>query len=321
MNFNITKYTLKNDNEWDDFVENNSLNGTIYHTRNFLNYHGNKFEDTSILIYLIDELIAVVPCCLINNINFSHKGATYGGPVITKKKLKVNVLNDLINEMFKYYNNNFECRLANDIYFKNPINLLYYFLGKKLNINLELSWYIETGINLIDYIENKRNKKMLTQIFKDTNMYFLSTENIEDYIEFYEILKKNLSMNHNNNPTHTLDEFLLIKKILKNNQELFIVKNLQLSKIVGGVFVIKVTKQCWYTFYISRNIDIQNSGISVIYIMDKISEIANKQKVKYLDYGISTEEAGQKINIGLSEFKNNSFGGKANYRYLLLKNK
>lgn len=43
-----------------------SCNGTFLQTRNFLNYHGNKFKDTSFAIYKGQgTIVAVVPACLI----------------------------------------------------------------------------------------------------------------------------------------------------------------------------------------------------------------------------------------------------------------
>ena len=314
----IKKFTLDYTDKWDDFVNNYSLNGTIYHTRKFLNYHNEKFIDTSILIYNNNNLVCVVPCCLSNGINFSHKGATYGGPVLTKNKLYVHEIENIINMIFDYYDNKFECRMANDIYFEEPINMLYYMIGKKLNIKLELSWYIKSGTNLIENITNKRNKDNLIKMSQNPNYKFYSTTDTYDYMMYYDILKKNLVTNHNSNPTHTLEEFIHIKDILGYKQELFIVKNIIDNIILAGVYVIKVTDICWYTFYITRNIDIKNSGIMVIYIMNQISEIAKENNIKYVDYGISTENTGMILNIGLSEFKNDSLGGLPNYRYLMI---
>lgn len=67
MDLIIKKYCKKNDLlVWDKFIINDSLNGTIYHTRIFLSYHENRFIDNSIMIYDKKKLIAVFPCCKIN---------------------------------------------------------------------------------------------------------------------------------------------------------------------------------------------------------------------------------------------------------------
>jgi hypothetical protein len=114
----------------------------------------------------------------------------------------------------------------------------------------------------------------------------------------------------------SLDEFLKVKEILKDKQRLYLIRNKE--NVLGGVYIIKVTSQCCYSFYISRNIELENSSISVMYLMYKISNDAKKENVKYVDYGISTEECGKVINEGLTEYKENSLGGTSNYRYLFL---
>lgn len=313
----ILKYKEEFNELWDDFVLNKSLNGTVYQTRQFLSYHRDRFIDESILIYLDNNLICVVPCCKNGDRYFSHKGSTYGGPVITLIKLSVSKMESLINKIFEYYDNKFECRLANNIYFSEEISLLYYLIGRKLNIKLELSWYIDTSIDLISKITNKSNKTYLLKMINDKENYlFKSTDDNNDYLDFYELLEKSLSINHSTSPTHSKDEFLLLKNILLDKQELFIIKKNNI--LLGGIFIIKVTKYCWYNVYIARNLDIQNSGISIIYIMNEIIKKGYLNGVKYLDYGISTENGGNTLNIGLSEFKNESFGGKSNFRYLML---
>lgn len=52
--------------------------------------------------------------------------------------------------------------------------------------------------------------------------------------------------------------------------------------------------------------------------MHKISQSAKKENVQYLDYGITTENNGILLNLGLSKFKQQSFGGESNSRYLFL---
>jgi hypothetical protein len=222
----------------------------------------------------------------------------------------------IIDKIFEYYDNKIEFRLANDIYFKESCYSLYFLLSQKTKIYPELSWYIDTNNDFINNILHIRNKKNLKKTLNDKNIICESSNNIEDYINFYNILKKNLNINHNSEPTHSLEEFIKIKDILNNKQKLYLVK--YIDKILGGVYVIKVTNQCWYTFYISRNIDLDKTNMSIMYLMYKISNDAKEENIKYVDFGISTEDRGKVINEGLSDYKESSLGGISNYRYLFL---
>ena len=315
----IINYENKYEKIWDDFVFN-GIFGTIYHTRKFINYHPkDRFIDTSILIYYKKKIVCVLPACKKNNndLNFSHMGATYGGPVFHKKYVKIKYMTVIVDKFFQFYNNKIEFRLANNIYFENSIFNLYYLLSRKLNMKPELSWYIKTKNIFINNIKNKRNKNYLNKIINDNNISCFSTNQEDDYIKFYEILKNNLKTRYQSNPTHTLEEFLLVKKLLHDKQSLYIVKD-ENDIILGGVYIIKVTNQCWYTFYISKNINYLKPNSSILYIMNNISIDADKNNILYLDFGISTENRGQIINIGLSDYKENSLGGIPNTRNLFL---
>lgn len=311
---NIIKYNNSLKQDWNNFVINNTF-GTVYHLRDFLEYHPNdRFEDNSILIYSNNILISLLPCCKDDDKYFSYKGATYGGPVIHNNYLSIDKMKLIIDKIFEYYDNKIQFRLANDIYFSDDIKLLYFLLSQKLKMIPELSWYIKSNNDFIGQISNKRNKKYLEKMIYDDNINCFITNDKNDYINFYNILKINLNKNHNTNPTHTLDEFLDIKERIKDYIYLFIVK--QEEKILGGVFVIKVTNKCLYTFYISRNIEYNTSA--VIYAMYKISLFAKENNIQYIDYGISTENCGKNINIGLSDYKQNTLGAIPSSRYLFL---
>ena len=310
----IKKYNNNLKNEWNNFVKNNKFY-TIYHLRNFLDYHPiTKFQDCSIIIYHYDIIISVLPCCKNNNKYFSYTGSTYGGPIIHNEWITIDKMKIIIDMIFEYYENKIEFRLANDIYFSEEIKLLYFLLSQKLHMIPELSWYIKSEDCFITKIKNKRNKQYLTKMIKDDNIKCLITNDKNDYINFYNILKINLNKNHNTNPTHTLEEFLDIKERIKDYIYLFIVK--EQEQILGGVFTIKVTDKCLYTFYITKNIEYNTCA--VIYAMYTISLFAKENNIKYVDYGISTENYGKDINIGLSDYKQNTLGGLASSRYLFL---
>lgn len=313
----VINYENKYENIWDEFVST-GIFGTIYHTRRFINYHPkNRFIDTSILIYYKNKLISILPACKKNSDSpsFSYMGATYGGPVFHKDYVKIKYITVIVDKIFEFYQNKIEFRLANNIYFENSVFSLYYLLSRKLTMIPELAWYVKTEDVFIKNIKNKRNRKYLTKMIEDKNLSCFPTNVLDDYVKFYGILKNNLKTRYKTNPTHTLDEFLLVKDLLNKRQALYIVKN-ENNLILGGVYVIKVTKQCWYTFYISKNLDYDKPNSSILYIMNNITIDAKKSNVLYLDFGISTENRGQIINTGLSDYKENSFGATCNSRYV-----
>tara|TARA_R110001592_G_scaffold27387_9_gene101413 strand:+ start:13717 stop:14676 length:960 start_codon:yes stop_codon:yes gene_type:complete len=317
LRLRIQIYEKKFEQIWDNFIDNGVL-GTIYHTRKFINYHPKeRFQDKSILIFNNNVLICVLPCCKKGDKYFSYTGATYGGPVFLKKYYKTKYLIPIINKIFDYYDNQIEFRLANAIYFDESSFILQYLLSRKLNLKLELSWYINIENNFIDNIPEKSKKKAIKKIIKNNSLKCFIAKDENDYKEYHKILTELLNTRYKTNPTHNLKELLLLKEYLKEKQELYLVKENNI--IIAGVYIIKVTNQCWYTVYMTRNINFKNSTIALMYILYHISNNAKSNNVKYLDYGICTEEQGKTINEGLSIFKEESLGGISNYRYLFLK--
>ena len=83
LELRIVEYKSQHDIIWDDFVLNQSVNGTIFHTRKFLSYHSEgKFNDKSILLYSNETLIGVIAVSQTEKTFFSHKGTSGGGPII-----------------------------------------------------------------------------------------------------------------------------------------------------------------------------------------------------------------------------------------------
>ena len=47
---------------------------------------------------------------------------------------------------------------------------------------------------------------------------------------------------------------------------------------------------------------------SIVYLFYTAVNEAKKNNVKYIDYGINTEDKGKELNMGLSDYKENSLG-------------
>lgn len=316
MIFTIKKYQESDFETWDNFINSGGIYGTIYHTRKFINYHPiNRFEDESIMIYHDNLLVCVMPCCKKNENFFSYTGATYGGPVFHKKYTSIKYMKIIIDTIFTHFNNKLQMRIANPIYFEENISKLYYLLSTKLTMKPELSWYINTNTDFISNIKNKDNKRVFKKMINNTNIRCYYTNNDSDYIQFHNILVENLRKTHNTIPTHTKDELLSLKTILNEKQSLYVVKN-EHNIMLGGVYLIKVTKSCWYIMYMSKNIKYPLSNSSVIYSLFEINNDAKRENVEYIDYGICTENHGKEINCGLAEYKESSLGGLSSSRYV-----
>src|SRR5690606_16173620 len=82
-NYKVIKYTPSFYNEWNDFIKN-SKNGTFLFHRDFMDYHNDRFEDHSLLVFKNEKLVAVLPANKKEGDLHSHQGLTYGGLILTE---------------------------------------------------------------------------------------------------------------------------------------------------------------------------------------------------------------------------------------------
>ena len=82
--FEIVRYTSAHHDEWNKFVAA-SKNGTFLFDRRFMDYHADRFEDCSLMIYRRGVLYALLPANIKGEVLTSHGGLTYGGLVMSDK--------------------------------------------------------------------------------------------------------------------------------------------------------------------------------------------------------------------------------------------
>ena len=172
--FIVEKYKDFEEKEWDDFVLNDSVNGTFLQTRRFLNYHPKgRFEDASFIIRDKKGTIAAVcPACEIiesdKKVLYSHKGSTFGGLIIRGKYYNTKKLIEIIDSTDTFcIENRYKkviFKITPDLFAKESSNLLEYCL--------EYSNY-ENYSDLSTFIDYKNYKESIVSNFtqgKRTNV-------------------------------------------------------------------------------------------------------------------------------------------------------
>lgn len=311
---------------WDDFVFNQSLNGTIYHSRVFLNYHKDKFIDSSIMIYNKKKLIAVFPCCKCNDTYYSHRGSTQGGIIIKEKYYTLSKLTQIMDEIFNYYNQNLYIKLSESIYFKNNMNneLLNFILSQKCKVYKDISLFfnINKTKNIIDSFPKNDNKRLLLKHINNNNkqISFVISNQLEDYKNYYYLLERSLKKKNNVKPLHNLDEFILLKELLDEKQFLFLSKDNN-GDILSGALVFLINNNTYYTVYLMTNYEKKHSQI--FYLLYELFELAKKNNISIVNLGACSTGGGE--NILYSKYKFKSSCGciptlKFNFKYEVLHN-
>jgi len=298
----IKLYTPDLKSEWDNFVCN-SKNGTFLIYRDFIEYHGDRFNDYSLMFYEKEKLIAIMPGNINNKIFYSHQGLTYGGFIMgteTKAKEILSAFEHLTVTFRHQGIKKIIYKAIPHIYHKLPSEEdLYALFGQKADLTER---NISSSIYLSEKIKYSELRKRGIRKAEKNN---LKIENSSDFASFWPLLNNNLQAKYSKQPVHSLDEISYLKNKFPNNIHLYIVKNE--NTIIAGTVIFE-TETVAHIQYIAANEAGKGLGATdllVDYIINKA--YSNKQ---YFDYGISTENNGQYLNENLIAQKE-GFGARA----------
>lgn len=272
-----------------------SDNATFLYNRDFMDYHADRFQDYSLLIYKKDTLFAILPANRVEGTLHSHQGLTYGG-FVYKAVSKFKDVLEVFKAVLKYLQeNNIEIlrlKTLPNIYTKTPSDVLNY-----LSFLVKANIYRKDVISVIRPNE-KRFSNDRKKGFKRGLKHKLVIEEVIDFSAFWnEVLVPNLKEKYDILPVHSLEEITLLKEKFPNNIRQFNVY--RDSKIVAGATIFE-TEQVAHVQYISGNTDKNELG-SLDYLHIHLIIDMFKEKT-YFDFGMSHTNDG-KINEGLHYWK------------------
>ena len=313
--FEIYRFNKGDEILWDEFVSK-SNNGTLFHLRSFLNYHpNNRFVDHSLMILKKGKLFSVFPAAEIIYENklylISHPGASVGSFVLPEKFAIAESM-ELAQCLVDYSKKNgfhaIRITLPPNLYQKRISNYMEFSLFKQ---KFE---YFKRDITSILFLENSHS--LTVNKFRDSHKRAVRKsmdsgvviEQSNDYDSFYNILKENLKIRHNVNPTHSLKELKLISSIFPKKCKLF--GAFLKGEMIAGVVNFIVNDHVILAFYISHNEKYSNYR-SVNLLFYHIFNWAIEKKYTIYDFGTFT--VNNEPNMGLGRFKEN-FGASGIFR-------
>ena len=81
--FKVNTYKPSDKASWNNFALKSNQD-TFLFQRDFMDYHSDRFQDFSLMVYKKEKLMAMLPANKIDNNLYSHQGLTYGGLVYSK---------------------------------------------------------------------------------------------------------------------------------------------------------------------------------------------------------------------------------------------
>ncbi len=297
----IKLYTSEFRTEWDNFVLK-SKNGTFLHLRDFMEYHGSRFNDYSLLFYGKGKLIAIMPGHIEDKVFYSHKGLTYGGLVMNADTKAKDVLS-----IFEYLTVTFRHQGIKKIIYK-AIPHIYHQQPSEEDLYALFRYnavLTERNISSTIYLaERLKYSELRKRGIKKAEKNNLKIEESQDFAAFWDILSENLQTRYNKQPVHSLEEIVFLKNKFPENIHLYVVKD-EVNLIAGSV--VFETKTVAHVQYIAASDNGKESGATDLLVDHIINSYPDKS---YFDYGVSTEENGLYLNENLIQQKE-GFGARA----------
>lgn len=297
--FKIVKYSSKYYSIWNDFVAN-SKNATFLFHRDFMEYHEDRFADFSLLIYYKEKLIALLPANIQGPLLYSHQGLSYGGFLLPKRlnfETTLGALKSILDFLFENKIEKLIIKQVPKIYcekLSDELDYLMFILKAKL-FRRDLSMAISLSDN------QKYSKLRNREIKKAAKLELKFTENDDFSLFWNSILTPNLKKKHKVSPTHSISEITMLKQRFPNNIKQFSV--FDANEMLAGCVVFE-TNNVAHLQYISKKKEVKTGALS--FLIHQLATTVYKDK-KYLDFGISNENDGKNINLGLLNWKQ-SFG-------------
>lgn len=300
--YKVKRYQKEDFAAWNAFVSV-AKNATFLFNRDFMDYHSDRFQDYSLMVFDGEKLVAILPANRVEDAVFSHYGLTYGGLVLGQKA-KLSSTISIFRTILKFLNQNAIQKLT--------IKMLPKFYDLAFSDELEYCLFITDSkiiradslsvIDLSKPVQFSKDRRKCARRGEKNNLIIKEELNFELF--WNEILIPNLDKKHKVKPVHSVDEIIKLQNKFPDKIRHFNVY--QNNKIVAGTTVF-ITDKVAHPQYISGNSDKNELGsLDFLYHYLITAVFTNKN---YFDFGISNENHGRNINEGLLFWKE-SFGAK-----------
>lgn len=298
----VLKYELSKKEDWDQFVKK-SKNGTFLFERDFMDYHADRFDDHSLIIYRKNKIIALLPANQCDDVLYSHLGLSYGG-VVVGSDMRAHMMMDIFDVIISYLRNanikDFFYKCTPHIYHQQPAeeDLYALFRHGAVLYRRDVSTVVSKTDGVVGFSKGAKYniKKALRESVRFSEL---------DGLKEFHILLQEVLLKHNAKPVHSIKELEILKKRFPENVKLY--GAFEESRLIAGALIFD-TGRVAHTQYLAssdrgREVGALDLVISTL-LQDKYKDRA------YFSFGPSTEREGRFLNEGLIRQKE-GFGGRS----------
>ena len=301
--FEVRRYTPDQAEEWNHFVAQ-SKNGTFLFDRRFMDYHADRFEDCSMMVYRRGALYALLPANFKGEVLTSHGGLTYGGLIMSDKCSAKGVqasfvaINDFLRSIAV---RKVVYKAIPWIYHRQPAEEDLFALTSICQARLTIR---DISSAIIGDRKMPFSESRLSGLRK-ANRRGLIVKESTDFASFWQILNDNLTSKYGVHPVHSAEELVLLNSRFPDKIRLFMVFDGE--QPLGGT-VLFLTPQVLHTQYISATAEGKASGAIDLLFDHLIHHVF--ADYRFIDFGKSTSSDSADLNEQLI-FQKEGFGARA----------
>lgn len=298
--YTVKKYQKEDFTIWNDFLKK-AKNATFLYHRDFMEYHSDRFEDFSLMIYQAEKLVAILPANVVGTTVFSHQGLTYGGLVLLPSSKLYNTIT-IVQSVLKYL----EQQGILSLYLKKIPAIYCDYSSEEMDYLMfvcQAKVAMKHNVSVIDLkrtILISKSRKECIRRGKKLHLTIKEEANFESF--WNQLLIPNLRDKYNATPVHSLAEITNLQKKFPDNIRHFNVYNN--SELVCGTTLF-LTDRVVKPQYIAGNENNNTLG-SIDFLYDFLIKEVAKEK-NFFDLGPSHENKGLNIVQNINFWKE-SFG-------------
>jgi hypothetical protein len=303
MSLQVERYRPERAAEWDRFAAS-SRNATFLLERGYMDYHGARFTDHSLLVRDPQgRLLALLPANECEQHLHSHAGLTYGGLLVgpgTGAAAALEILEAVRHYMAGHGFSGLHYKTIPWIYHRQPAEEDRYALfraGAVLSRRDVLS--VVPRQPRLGYQERRKRG------IKSARKAGVLVRESDDYAVFWQVLEETLRDRHGVAPVHDLQEIQLLKARFPESIRLFCAY--QAQELVAGVLVYESDRVAHVQYISASAAGRQDHALDLLFDVLLTQTFVDKP---YFDFGISNEDGGRVLNHGLVEQKE-GFGARS----------
>ena len=310
----VAPYAAPDDEAWDRLVRVAPM-GTLLHTRRFLGYHGDRYDDASLTLYDDrDRLVGVIPAAVDPGdaaLVVSHPGATFGGVVHDGALAGPAMLEALAAVAGHYRDRGFDrFRYAPVpfIYHRQPgaddLYALFRLGAERARCDLSSAVDLEEGPPRL----SSRRRRGLAKARREGVEVAEGPELVD---ELWPVVEANLAERHGVRPVHSRAE---VRELLgRFPDEIAVVVARHGGSPVAGVMLFDGPLVSHAQYIASSSAGNDVAALDAVF--GHCMERAANGGVRYFDFGTSNRDEGRVLNEGLYRFKSEFGGGGVAYEH------